>query len=107
MKLERHLLRKACSISKSQKPQHNLARKVLLSTYPVHTFTETSNKIKKSLEVLWSSYKSAKERTLKSILEHSLNSNQNQNLKAVTKQLILDFYNRDKISKYYHINVKL
>ena len=35
------------SISKSQKPQHNLARKVLLSIYPFHTFTETSRKIKK------------------------------------------------------------
>ena len=87
------------SISKSQKPQHNLARKVLLSTYPVHTFTETSRKIKMSLGISWSSYKSAKERTLKSILEHSQNSNQNQNIKAATKQLILDFYNRDDISK--------
>ena len=52
-----------------------------------------------SLGILWSSYKSAKERTLKSILEHSQNSNQNQNIKAATKQLILEFYNRDAISK--------
>ena len=87
------------SISKSRKPQHNLSKKVLLSTYPVHTFTETSWKIKKSLGIWWSSYKSAKERTLKSILEHSRNSNQNQNIKAPTKQLILDFYNCDDISK--------
>ena len=60
----------------------------------VHTFTDTSRKIKKSLGISWSSYKSAKERTLKSILEHSQNSNQNQNITAATKQLILDFYNR-------------
>ena len=98
MKLERHLLRKACSISKSQKPQHNLARKVLLSTYPVHTFTETSRKIR-SFRISWSSYKSAKERKLKSTFKHSWNSNQNQNIKAATKPLILDFYNRDDISK--------
>ena len=32
------------SVSKGQKPQHNLARKVLLSTYLVQTFTETSRK---------------------------------------------------------------
>ena len=87
------------SISKSQNPQYNLARKVLLSTYPFHTLTEASRKMKKSLGILCSSYKSAKERTLKSILEHSQNSNQNQNIKAATKQLILDFYNRDDISK--------
>ena len=62
-------------------------------------FAEISRKIKKSLGISWSSYKSAKERTLKSILEHSQNSNQNQNIKAATKQLILDFYNRDDISK--------
>ena len=51
------------SISKSQKPLHNLAREVLLSTYHVHTFSETFRKIKKSLEISWSSYKSMKERT--------------------------------------------
>ena len=86
------------SISKSRKPQHNLARKVLLSTYPVHMFTETSRK-RKSLRISWSSYKSAKVRTLKSILEHSRTFNQNQNIKATTKQLILNFYNCEEISQ--------
>ena len=32
-------------------------------------------------------------------MEHSQNSNQNQNIKAAIKQLILDFYNCDDISK--------
>ena len=32
-------------------------------------------------------------------MEQSRNSNQNQNIKAATKQLILDFHNRDHISK--------
>ena len=39
------------SISKSRKPQHNLARKVLLSIYLLHRFTETPGKIKKSLGI--------------------------------------------------------
>ena len=32
-------------------------------------------------------------------MEYSQNSNQNQNIKAATKQLILDFFNRDDISE--------
>ena len=39
------------SISKSRKSQHNLARRVLLSIYLLHRFTETSEKIKKSLGI--------------------------------------------------------
>ena len=53
------------SISKSWELQHNLARKVLLSTYLVHTFTKTCRRIKKSLGISWSSYKSGRERTVK------------------------------------------
>ena len=68
------------SISKSWKPHHNLASKVLLCTYPVHTFTETSRKIKKSLGISWNSYKSAKERTLKSKPEYQ-SSNKATNLR--------------------------
>ena len=53
------------SISKSWKLQHNLAKKVLLSTYLVHRFTKTCRKTRKSLGISWSSYKSGRERTVK------------------------------------------
>ena len=76
--------------SKSWKPGFNVVGEVFLSACPHQTHTGTPRQIAKSLGVSKSSYKSAKQRTLKSIMEHSQNSNRNKSINAGKKQIILD-----------------
>lgn len=86
------------------KPGITFSREMLLSGYLAQTLTGTSRQIAMSLGVSWSSYV---KRTLKSILEYSWNSNQNQNSRPI-KQIILDFYDHDiSLIKHYIAKVKL